>query len=174
MRYRRILIPGGTYFFTIVTHSRIPVFSSSRSVDLLRNVFRQVKERHPFVIDAIVILPDHIHCVLTMPDEDLDYPLRIGLIKSDFARRFALAGPKGKADTNPVWQRRYWEHLMRNENDYTKHVEYIHYNPVKHGLVKSPKDWPWSSFNDYVAKGVYDVNWGAGEVINFEAEVGAE
>lgn len=63
---------------------------------------------------------------------------------------------------------------MRNENDYTKHVEYIHYNPVKHGLVKSPKDWPWSSFNDYVAKGVYDVNWGAGEVINFEAEVGAE
>lgn len=179
MRYRRSLIPGGTYFFTIVTHDRNPIFSSPQSVELLRGVFRQVKERHPFVIDAIVILPDHIHCVLTLPNGDADYPLRLGLIKSDFARRRALAQSEvrdrlSNTKSPPTWQRRYWEHLIRDDNDCAKHIEYIHYNPVKHRLVRSPKDWPWSSFHGHVAKGNYDVNWGAGEVITFEEGVGSE
>lgn len=101
------------------------------------------------------------------------------MIKSAFSRRLPPGSPprapsRAAKGEREVWQRRYWEHLIRDDEDYARHVEYIHYNPVKHGLAESPKDWPWSSFHDYVGKGVYDVNWGAGEVMTFDEDIGAE
>jgi REP-associated tyrosine transposase len=179
MQYRRSQISGGTYFFTLVTHNRQKVFLRAGNVSLLREAFRQVKEKHPFTIDAIVILPDHLHCLLTLPRDDADYPQRIRMIKGHFTRKYKGGLQAGSASRaakaeKAVWQRRYWEHLIRNEDDYARHVEYIHYNPVKHGLAVSPKDWPWSSFRVFVKKGVCGVDWGAGEVITFDEGVGSE
>jgi len=179
MQYRRSNISGGSYFLTLVTHNRHPLFHNSQNIDLLRNAFRQVKEKHPFTIDAIVILPDHLHCVLTFPDGDANYPQWIRMIKGNFSRslpsglspRVASRSAKGERE---VWQRRYWEHLIRDETDFERHVDYIHYNPVKHGLAKVPKDWPWSSFHDYVSKGIFPADWGANEVVTFSEDVGSE
>lgn len=179
MFYRRSQIGGGTYFFTVVTYNRLKLFNSPSRIALLQDSFRQVKERHPFTIDAIIILPDHLHCMLTLPQGDARYPLRMRMIKSHFSRKYPEGLPESSSSRiakgeKAVWQRRYWEHLIRDEEDYARHVEYIHYNPVKHSLVKSPRDWQWSSFHDYVEKGVYDINWGAGEEVLFGEGVGAE
>lgn len=179
MQYRRSSLSGATYFFTIVTHNRKKIFRGSNNIALLRDAFGQVKEKHPFSIDAVVILPDHLHCLITLPGGDADYPQRIRMIKGRFTRNYhggLYAGSASRAAKaeRAVWQRRYWEHLIQDEKDYTRHVDYIHYNPVKHGLVSSPKDWKWSSFSRYVEKGVYDISWGAGEVVAFPEGIGAE
>ncbi len=151
MQYRRIYQPGSTYFFTIVTDQRQPLFAELDNVQKLRHTIATVKSRHAFQIDAIVVLPDHIHCLLTMPLDDADYSTRIRLIK----RKFTLL--TGKSN---VWQKRFWEHWIRNEKDYTAHFDYIHYNPVKHGLVKQVGDWQYSSFHKYYKKGIYQKGWG--------------
>ncbi|MTI51749.1 MAG: transposase [Alcanivorax sp.] len=160
MHYRRARVPGGCFFFTVVTAGRRPLFNDGDNVALLRWAFQAVQRRHPFQIEAIVVLPDHLHTVWTLPNGDADFPRRWRLIKSAFTRH--LAAP----DPNPSpWQRRYWEHVIRDHGDYQRHINYIHYNPVKHGLVKRPVDWPWSSFHRYVSRGVLDREWGAGEIV---------
>ena len=188
MRYRRAKVKGGTYFFTVVTCNRIKIFSKSDSVVLLRQAFRKIIKQHPFKIDAFVLLPDHLHCIWTLPQGDADFSKRWRLIKSYFSRHIGLVGwVEGRDPTKTttsasrrikseksIWQRRFWEHLIRNHEDLKRHVEYIHYNPVKHGLTKAPVDWMYSSFHRYVNKGIYEANWGARDEIKFKATVGYE
>ncbi len=156
--YRRATAPGGCFFFTVVTHNRRPLFADTAAVDRLRNAFRRVMSKRPFTIDAVVVLPDHLHCIWQLPQNDTNYSTRWRLIKS-----FVSSGMDTPVNTRgeaPVWQRRFWEHLIRNESDWRRHMDYIHYNPVKHGYARQPKDWPHSSFKQAVGKGWYEENWG--------------
>jgi putative transposase len=149
-----------------VTCNRLPLLCKPEYINLLRNVFLEVIARHPFKIEAIVIFPDHLHTVWTLPDEDCDFPVRWRLIKPAFSRRCDRAGcpppasSRAQKGEQAVWQRRYWEHLIRNEDDYKRHLDYIHHNPVKHGFVKSPADWPLSSFKRFAMEGKYEADWG--------------
>ena len=180
MRYRRARVPGGCYFFTVVTHQRHKLFTSEAPVKLLRSAFRAVMRKHAFSIDAIVILPDHLHCIWTLPPGDADFARRWRLIKTAFTKHcppdWCAVKPAtariGKGHRS-VWQHRYWEHLIRDEADFRAHVEYIHYNPVRHQYVKRPADWVWSSFGLYVQRGVLASDWGATE-ISFPETVGRE
>ena len=180
MEYRRAKIFGGTYFFTVVTYGRKGILTDPANVTLLRNAFRHVMEKQPFKIDAFVLLPDRLHCIWTLPDEDIDFPKRWKSIKSYFTRkclpeyRNIPNGARIKKKEQAVWQRRYWEHLIRDDDDYLRHVEYIHYNPVKHGHSRTPGEWAYSSFHKYVRQGKYDYNWGAGESIKFDEKIGNE
>ena len=180
MQYRRAYVPGGTFFFTVVTHRRRTIFADPAHIQRLRQAFARVMKKHPFVIEAIVVLPDHLHAIWTLPREDADFSLRWSLIKSGFSRTYphrnedVLDSTRRLKGERTVWQRRFWEHTIRDENDLERHVEYIHYNPVKHGLVKAPKDYVHSSFHNYVQAGLVDVNWGAGMKIEFDASVGRE
>lgn len=173
MQYRRAFTPGGTFFFTLVTEKRRPVFSSPAAVDVLREAFRAVRKSRPFEIDAIAVMPDHLHCIWTLPPDDADFATRWRLIKTWFTKH---CDPALRNITDParaskheqsLWQHRYWEHLLRDEVDYERHVNYIHYNPVKHGLVSSAKDWPHSSFHRYVEAGVLPADWG-GDIMELE------
>lgn len=173
MQYRRAFIPGGSYFFTLVTERRTPIFAEAENIDTLRQAFRQVKQSRPFDIDGIVVMPDHIHCIWTLPTKDRDYPTRWRLIKTWFTKHCNanLKQVPNQARKNKheqaIWQHRYWEHTLRDETDFMRHIEYIHYNPVKHGYVAAPKDWSHSSFHRYVKAGIYPLNWGE-NVIEFE------
>jgi putative transposase len=180
MEYRRARIEGGTYFFTVVTDKRRKFLCVPENILLLREAFREVMEEYPFNIDACVVLPNHIHCVWTLPKGDGDFSNRWRLIKNYFTRRCdgKYRGPvspwKKKKNEQGIWQSRFWEHCISDETDFINHVEYVHYNPVKHGLVKAPKDWQYSSFHKYVRDGIYDVNWGAETEIVFDENVGKE
>jgi putative transposase len=180
MQYRRLKVEGGTYFFTVVTHDRRKILTEPDNISLLRNAFRDVMQQHPFKIDAIVILPEHLHCIWTLPDEDDDFSTRWRLIKNYFSRRCAsqyqtqVSRSRQKKKEQTIWQRRFWEHLIRDELDFANHMDYIHYNPVKHGLVTAPKDWEYSSFHRYVHQGIYDVEWGTEGEIIFDENVGYE
>ncbi|MBS0506816.1 MAG: transposase [Proteobacteria bacterium] len=166
MRYRRAFTPGATLFFTVVTHDRRPILESAQAVDLLRAAFRSVRQSRPFHIDAMVVLPDHLHCVWTLPPEAADFATRWRLIKTWFTKHCpaALRAPqdatRAARQEQAVWQHRYWEHRVRDEEDYARHVDYIHYNPVKHGWAASPALWPYSSFHRHVAAGIYPPDWG--------------
>ena len=153
-RYRRSCVPGACYFFTVVTYHRRPLFQNPEYVALLREAFRQVRARKPFRIDAIVVLPDHLHCLWQLPPEDSDYSSRWREIKKYVSRRV----PENDR-IMPIWQPRYWEHTVRGDIDWRCHLDYIHYNPVKHGWVAAPKDWPWSSFHALVERGWYESEW---------------
>lgn len=167
MQYRRAKTPGGTYFFTIVTYRRQKLFDTPQTVDLLRQAFRTVKQQHPFTIDAIVVLPDHLHCIWTLPDGDADFSKRWRLIKSEFSRKcpdeFKHFPNKSRISKKEqaIWQRRFWEHQIQDEKDFVNHVEYIHLNPVRHKLAQAPKDWEYSSFMSYVRRGLYPSDWGS-------------
>jgi len=137
MQYRRVRIGGASYFFTVVTRNRLPIFSSPTAVDLLRSAFRHVKQKRPFAVDGIVILPDHLHCIWSLPPGDSDFPLRWRLIKTWFSKHY-------RPGHGGWWQNRYWEHLLRDEEDWRRHMDYIHYNPVKHGLASGVWEWPYS------------------------------
>jgi len=163
MRYRRADVPGATYFFTVNLADR-QCRLLVEQVDALRDVMRGVRQRHPFYIDAIVILPDHLHALWTLPAGDADFATRWSLIKAGFSRRL----PPGER-VNPsrvakrergIWQRRYWEHWVRDDEDYARHVDHIHWNPCKHGHAAHPADWPHSSFHRYVAGGILAPDWG--------------
>ena len=134
-------------------------------IDELRDALREVKSRHPFRIDAMVVMPNHLHALWTLPPGDANYPLRWSLIKSGFSRRLPKTERRNPSREEKgergIWQRRYWEHWVRNERDFERHVEYIHYNPVKHGFVKCPADWPWSSIHRYIREGILSADWGA-------------
>ena len=159
--YKRAFLPGGSYFFTVVTHGRRPWLTEEPAIERLRQAFRHVMKDRPFVMDAVVVLPDHLHCIWQLPEGDEDFPERWRQIK-----RFVSVGLKSSLNARnekTLWQRRYWEHLLRNEKDWQRHIDYIHYNPVKHGYASHPADWPHSSFRRAMAQGWYDASWGEQE-----------
>lgn len=161
--YRRAKIQGASYFFTVNCAERRGNRILENNIDTLRHAFRAVKQKHPFKIDAIVVLPEHLHCIWTMPAGDADYSMRWNLIKSGFSRLITADEKRSdsriKRGERGIWQRRYWEHVIRDEQDFERHVDYIHWNPVKHGWVQRVSDWPYSSFHTYVRQGIYPANW---------------
>jgi putative transposase len=168
--YRRWLVPGGTFFFTVVTRNRVPVFAGEGARTLLGEKLRACQGRWPFEINAIVLLPEHLHTIWSLPSGDAAYPRRWGWIKKEFTKAWLADGgqeqPMNSArqqrNDRGVWQPRYWEHTIQDEDDFDRHFDYIHYNPVKHGHVRCPKDWPHSSFHRWADQGVYDREWGCG------------
>jgi putative transposase len=172
--YRRNFVLGGSYFFTVNLDDR-RLSLLTRHIGLLRHAFRETRARHPFTIEAVVVLPDHLHAVWTLPEGDADFALRWRLIKSAFSR--ALPGSehvspsRAERGERGIWQRRYWEHTLRDENDYARHVDYIHFKPVKHRHVTRVKDWPHSSFHRMVRAGIYPEDWG-GDVRDDRSEFG--
>ncbi|ACK69828.1 conserved hypothetical protein [Gloeothece citriformis PCC 7424] len=180
MQYRRAKVAGGTYFFTVVTHKRREFLCELDNIEILKKAFRYVIQRHPFTIDAIIILPNHLHCIWTLPKDDYSFSKRWQLIKNFFSRncpsqyRGEVSLSQQKKKEQAIWQRRFWEHCILNQQDFINHVEYIHYNPVKHGLVQAPKNWQYSSFSRYVQQGIYDLEWGSNEEIIFSETVGHE
>ncbi|HET8899679.1 MAG TPA: transposase [Rhodanobacteraceae bacterium] len=156
--YRRAIVPGGTFFFTVVTRGRQPIFAAPDAVAALRAAFRKVRAERPFEVDAMVVLPDHLHCLWRLPEDDSDYSSRWREIKKATSR--AIAPCADRHGERSVWQRRFWEHVIRDEDDWRRHVAYIHYNPVKHGWARRAADWPWSSFSRFVARAWHEPTWG--------------
>ena len=161
--YRRARIAGGTYFFTVALADR----SSDlliRRIDCLRLAYGFVDQRYPFETIAICVLPDHLHAIWVLPPGDTDFSLRWSLIKSGFSRGLSASKPRSASKRSKrdkgIWQRRFWEHVIRNEKDIERHMDYIHYNPVKHGYVSRVCDWPHSSFHRYVRMGILPQDWG--------------
>ena len=162
MRYRRVLIPNATYFITVNLQNRKSNLLIQR-IDALRLAFSKVQQRHSFYIDAIVIMPDHWHMIMSLPTNDMDYPKRISLIKSTFSRQIepheTISRSRRDKRERGIWQRRYWEHIILDSQDYEHHVNYIHFNPVKHGYVHKPSDWKYSSIHRFINKGILSKNW---------------
>jgi putative transposase len=165
--YRRYYQPGGTYFFTLVTAGRKPLLSDSVACDRLREVVRLTQERWPFEVEALVVLPDHLHTIWRLPDGDYEFSKRIGFLKKEFTKGWLTTG-KGESWVSPskrkdrrkgVWQRRFMEHLVRDDADFERHCDYTYYNPVRHGLVGCPHKWRESTFDEAVGKGQYDRDW---------------
>ena len=159
--YRRNRVKGGCYFFTVTLQDRSSTLLVEHITEL-RAAFRQAKARMPFQVDAIVVLPEHIHAILTLPAGDDNYSSRWRLIKSLFTQKLLKKGvplaANGRGEYN-LWQRRFWEHTIRDDEDMNNHINYVHSNPVKHGLVESVADWPHSSFHQYVRKGILPIDW---------------
>jgi putative transposase len=166
--YRRSYLPGGTFFFTIVTCQRQPILTSPDARHLLREAWLNVQKRFPFTTVAVVILPDHLHSIWTLPEEDSNYSLRWSEIKRLFSISYQStigtiqnkSASQRKRHEAAIWQRRFWEHTIRDEEDLHRHIDYIHFNPVKHGFVQKAIDWEWSSFRKYVEDGFYESDWG--------------
>ena len=161
--YKRLRIQGGTYFFTLTLAERRGNDLLVRHVAALRAAFRKTLADHPFTIEAMVVLPDHLHCMLRLPAGDDDFPTRWRLIKSRFSRQVPagerVSRSRARRGERGLWQRRYWEHVIRDDEDFRRHMDYIHYNPVKHGYVDDPRDWEFSSLHRLIARGVYDDDW---------------
>ena len=160
-QYLRAQIQGGCYFFTVVTYQRRHIFTTEAHVELLRQACRRTMLKRPFTIDAMVILPNHLHCIWQLPSGAADYSSRWRDIKKAVSQH--INHSTNTRNERPVWQRRFWEHTIRDEKDWRQHMDYIHYNPVKHGLATSPAAWPWSSFHHAVNRGWYDPAWGSSE-----------
>ena len=164
--YRRMFVPGGTYFFTCNTHKRKPILTPDLGRRCLREAILKIQQRHPFQIPAIVLIPCHWHW--TLPRDDDRYSMRWSRIKEEFTERWLSHGgceqycspSRRKYRLRGVWQKRFWEHTVRDQDDFERCVDYIHWNPRKHGLVRRVRDWPWSSFHRYVAAGQLDIDWG--------------
>ena len=172
--YRRIWCPGGTYFFTVNLLQRQGNNLLVEHIALLRDAIRLVRLRHPFIIHGWVVLPDHMHCVIELPSGDADFATRWRLIKMEFSRKLPKNEWRSQVrlarGERGVWQRRYWEHLIRDEADYRAHMDYVHVNPLKHGLVGRVADWPYSTFQHLVEQGVYPPDWAGGEEGSLEYE----
>jgi putative transposase len=170
-QYRRANTPGGSYFFTVVGYRRQPILCDEPIRTALREAINYTQASRPFTIEAWVLLPDHLHCLWTLPEGDADISQRWRMIK----RRVSLAcghiykkdqwlsGSKIKHRESMIWQRRFWEHQILDQKDYSRHVDYIHYNPVKHGLCRTPTDWPYSTLHRYIKAGSYPMNWAVSE-----------
>jgi putative transposase len=169
-RYRRVKIEGGVYFFTLTLADRSSDFLV-RHIDRLRRAYATAQKRYPFKTIAICILPDHLHALWSLPPNDIDFPPRWSLIKSGFSRGFPGSADRTRSKISKrekgIWQRRYWEHAIRDDADLARHVDYIHFNPAKHGYVTKVGDWPHSSFHRFVREGILPPDWGgdAGEVV---------
>ena len=165
--YRRIFRSGGTFFFTVVTHRRRAFLCWDTARHYLRTAINKVRCRHPFESLAFVLLPDHFHCIWKLPEDDSDFSIRLGLIKKEFTQLWLTKGGKELAVSSArtehrergIWQKRFWEHTIRDEKDLIRHVNYIHYNPVKHGLANCPHQWPFSSFHRWAKEGCYNQDW---------------
>ena len=168
--YRRAKIEGGTYFFTVVTHRRRRLFHEPANRELLGDVIRECRREWPFEMNAIVLLPDHLHAIWTLPQGDTNYSGRWSVIKKNFTTRFLSAGGadwkvstgKRRENRRGVWQPRFWEHVIEDAEDFDVHFDYIHYNPVKHKFVRCPRDWEPTSFHRWVRQGVYPADWACG------------
>lgn len=165
--YRRHRVPGGTFFFTVNLADRRSRLLTD-NIAILRDAVRKVRARAPFHIDAWAVLPDHLHAVWTLPENDMNYSARWQAIKTEFSKRiphgeFRSASRESKGERG-LWQRRFWEHTIRDDKDYATHVDYVHFNPVKHGWVSSAADWPYSSFHKASAAGFYPADWTEGEL----------
>jgi putative transposase len=170
----------GTFFFTVVTFGRRKILTLDMSRQILSSAIKEVQTQYPFSIEAWVLLPEHIHAIWTLPDGDTDYSKRWGLIKAKFSKA-SKAFFHAEQSCNPsrikrrettIWQRRFWEHAIRDDADFQKHVDYIHYNPVKYGLAAQVGDWPYSTFHRYVREGFYPENWGEGVTFNQDESFG--
>ena len=165
--YRRNRVAEGSYFFTVNLRDRRSDLLVAE-IGVLRGAVRETLLARPFHIDAWVVLPDHMHCLWTLPPGDADFPLRWQMIKARFSRR--VTHPEDRPASllrrreAGIWQRRYWEHTIRDDADYAAHMDYIHFNPVKHGLAAHPAAWPFSSFRRCVARGLYPADWAGTEV----------
>lgn len=171
LRWKR---PGGCYFFTVVSYKRRNIFESDSCRALLRDSINEVRAERPFETCGFCLLPNHFHCIWRLPEGDDDYSTRWSIIKRTFSQRYLAAGGHETQQTLSrqnkrevgVWQRRFWEHVIRDEDDYVNHLHYIHYNPKKHGFVKCVEDWPWSTYHKFCKKGMYDnYDW-----LTFEAD----
>ncbi len=162
MRYRRSDTSGGTFFFTVNLANRSSRLLTNH-IHVLRDAVRKVQQTRPFRIVAMVVLPDHLHAVWTLPATDADYPLRWSLIKAGFSRSLEkseyINDTRRRKRERGIWQRRYWEHQIHDDADLARHVDYIHINPVKHGHVGAPVDWPYSSIHRYIRQGILPAGW---------------
>jgi putative transposase len=160
--YRRLWQAGGTYFFTVTLLQRNTDLLT-RHIALLRNAVKSVRRRYPFIIHGWVVLPDHLHCMIELPPEDADFARRWRLIKLVFSKGLPMNEPRSshrlKRGERGIWQRCYWEHLIRDERDFQAHLDYGHVNPLKHGLVARVADWPYSTFHRLVEEDMYPLDW---------------
>jgi putative transposase len=179
--YHRFYMEGGIYLSTVVTYHRLPIQTNLTARRILHNAWTTTQSRHPFETIAICLLPDHLHCIWKLPEGDADYSTRWKEIKKAFTREYLIQiGPgeerndsRKKQGEAAIWQRRFWEHTIEDELDFENHLDYIHFNPVKHGYVQNVLGWEWSSFRRYVNEGLYDLEWSGGEIgrlqgFNFE------
>jgi len=165
--YRRWHRPWGAYFLTLVTHERMRLFRDSRARELLHEAIAHVRRNWPMTIHEAVLLPDHLHLLCAIPAEEQDYSTRVRLIKHRFTRAWlASGGREGRSTASRqnrgirgVWQKRFHEHTIRNQREFRQHVTYVHMNPVKHGFVRRPIDWPWSTFHKHVRQGLLPPDW---------------
>ena len=161
--YRRARNAGATYFFTVVTAQRRPLLATAEAVATLRQSVAEVRRQMPFSIDAWVVLPEHMHAIWTLPLNDFDFSIRWGKIKAGFTRHCGEAHTSAIGHNAGLWQPRFWEHVVRDEADLVAHMDYVHYNPVKHKHVTRAIDWPYSSFHRCVRLGIYAADWGSDE-----------
>jgi REP-associated tyrosine transposase len=165
--FRRTHDPDGTFFFTLVTDGRAPFLCDDLAPRLLRDITRQTQARWPFTIDAMVVLPDHLHTIWTLPDQDTDYSIRLAWLKKEFTKRWlqhrgaerVRSIGRARERRRGIWQPKFWEHAVRDERDLERCVEYVHYNPVSHGVTTCPNAWRWSSFARWVRAGDYPADW---------------
>jgi putative transposase len=165
--YRRSYDPGGLYFFTVVTYQREPIFLMPKARSLLHRAWEEIERKYPFQTEAICLLPEHLHSIWKLPEGDCNYSLRWKEIKRKFTssylfylrEKYPRNESRIKKKEATIWQRRFWEHTIVDENDYYSHIDYIHKNPMKHGLVEHVRDWPWSSFHRFVRIGMYPIDW---------------
>jgi putative transposase len=153
MQYRRFHIPGSLVFLTLVSHHRKPILTQHHVRAAFRKAVQCVGSRHPFRIAAYVVLPDHCHMLWALPEGDGDLSTRVRLIKHHMSRQPLLP--------QPIWQSRFWDHIIRDEIDLHRHLDYVHYNPVKHGLTQHVADWADSSFSHFMRRGSYEASWGS-------------
>jgi putative transposase len=161
--YRRAFVPGGCWFFTVNLRDRRKSLLVDH-IETLREAVSVTRQSYPFAIDALVVLPDHLHAVWSLPPDDSDFSTRWRLIKGRFAKALPkeeqLDAVRLRPNERGVWQRRFWEHLIRDETDFARHVEYCYINPMKHGFVTRVRDWPYSSFHRDVRAGLLPQDWG--------------
>ncbi len=161
--YRRADFPGGYYFFTLVTYNRRKLFATKLGRKCLRYALVKIKNKRPFESIALCLLPEHLHCIWKLPADDSDFSIRWNSIKAVFTKSYLRQGgndgfrnsSRNRKGEAAIWQRRFWEHQIKDENDLQKHVDCIHYNPIKHGLVETLEEWEWSTYHKYVKKGFY-------------------
>ena len=166
--YRRPYVFGGTYFITQVTYQRQPWLCTELGRNASQYSIEHIRQKHPFQIDAFVLLPDHFHAIWTLPTEDSDLSTRMRLVKRTVTKYYghqlglisSMSSSRTKRKEGNVWQRRFWEHLIRDEADFASHCDYIHYNPVRHGLCETPRQWTFSSLHRLIQEKVYPSDWG--------------